>query len=141
MPYLTVKRQRRGTFEVDVGGHLLAVENRPAGTGHGAGPTPVEIMVAGLASSVAATVDGCLAHSSYNAAGILVTAHYHLSEAQPPRVSSLDLTVNLPPELPADRRAEIQKAIGQCLIGVTMPPSSEVGVVLVAGEGGSTAPR
>jgi putative redox protein len=132
MPYMTVKRQRRGTFEVDVDGHSLVVEDRPAGTGHGAGPTPVEIMVAGLASGVAATVDGYLTRHSFHADGVRVTAHYRLSAARPQRVGSIDLTVNLPPELPAELRAEIQKAIGQCIAGATMPQSPEVGVVLVS---------
>lgn len=137
MPYLTVKRQRRGTFEVDVDGHLLIVEDRPAGTGHGAGPSPVDIMVAGLASSVAAAVDDCLAHNSHLDAGLHVTAHYRPSTEQPHRVGSVDLTVSLP-ELPADRVAEIKGAIGQCIAGVTMAQSPEVGVVIVGDEAAST---
>jgi putative redox protein len=140
MPYLTVKRQKHGTFEVDVDGHSFVVEDRPDGTGHGAGPTPVELMVAGLASTVAATVDTYLAHDSYPAAGLHVTARYAVSTAQPDRVSSIDLTVNLP-ELAADRLGEIQGLIGQCIAGVTMPRPPDVGVVLVAGEAGSTATR
>lgn len=140
MPYLTVKRLRRGAFEVDVDGHSLAIEDRPTGTGHGAKPSPVDIMVAGLASSVATSVDDCLAHSSHLDAGLLVTAHYRPSTEQPHRVGSVDLTVSLP-ELPADRMAEIKRAIGQCIAGVTTSQAPEVGVVIVGGEAASTSPR
>lgn len=140
MPYLTVRLLKRGTFEVDVEGHSLIVEDRPAGTGRGAGPSPVDIMVAGLASSVAATVDDCLAHDSHLDAGLHVTAHYRSSTEQTHRVGSVDLTVSVP-ELPADRLAEIKLAIGECIAGVTMPQSPEIGVVIVGDEAVSTTPR
>jgi putative redox protein len=139
MPYLTIKRQRRSTFVANVDGHALVIEDRPSGTGHGAGPTPVELMVAGFAASVAATVDGYLTHHSFLGDGVRVTAHYRLSAVQPHRITSIDLTVNLPPELPPDRRAEIQRAIGQCIVDAAMPQSPEVGVILVSGEVPSTA--
>jgi putative redox protein len=141
MPYLTVKRQRRSTFVVNIDGHALVIEDHPSGTGHGAGPTPVELMVAGYASRVAATVDGYLTHHSLDGDGVRVTAHYRLSAAQPRRISSIDLTVNLPPDLPPDRRAEMQRAIGQCIVDAAMPQSPEVGVILVSDEVPSTAAR
>ncbi|HYM95981.1 MAG TPA: OsmC family protein, partial [Candidatus Sulfotelmatobacter sp.] len=81
MPYLTVTRKKPHTFDVDIDGHVLVVEDRPAGRGHGMGPTPVELTVAALASGVAAAVDAYLSQRSLRASDVRVSAHYRLSSA------------------------------------------------------------
>lgn len=137
MPYLTVKALKRGTFEVDADGHSFVVDDGKAARGGGAGPSPLDLSVAGLASNVAATVDDVLARYDCPDSEFRVTAHYRLSSTQPCRISSVDLTVNLP-ELPADRVAEIKGSIRRRIAATEIPPSLEVGVVIVTGEPAST---
>jgi len=133
MPYLTVKIPKRGTFEVDVDGHSLVVEGTTDQSGRGAGPSPVDMMVVGLVTSVAAAIDGWLTRVSSFDPALRVTAHYRVNNAQPRRLSSIDLTVILP-ELAAERTAEAKGVIQRCLAGSTIPPSLEVGLTLVTGE-------
>jgi putative redox protein len=130
MPYLTVNRQKRGTFDVDVEGHRLLVEDRAAGTGHGAGPSPVELLVTSVATRAASCADAYLARHGYPAAGLQVTCHYRCSVAQPSVVSSIDVTICAPPGLPEDHRADLLRAASRCGAGTT----AEVAVMLVVTE-------
>jgi putative redox protein len=130
MPYLTADRKKRSTFELEVEGHRLVVEDRPAGTGHGAGPSPVELLVSSVATRAASSADSYLARHGYPAAGLRVTCHYRCSAAQPSLVSSIDLTICAPPGLPADRHAELLRSVSRCGADVT----ADVAVMLVAAQ-------
>ena len=115
MPYLTAARKGRGTFEVDVEGRRLVVDDRPEGsTAHAAGPTPAQLLVSSLAASVASCAEAYLARSGLPAEGLGVTCHYRCAAARPHTVSSVDVTVSVPVELAPDRRSELLRAVGAC---------------------------
>lgn len=130
MPYLSVNRKRRGTFEVDVEGHRILVEDRPTGTGHGAGPTPGELLISGLVANVAAAAESFLSRNRLRVDGLAVTCHYRCSAAQPHEISSADITLCVPADLPADRRSELMRTVGRCA-GPLVP---EVAFMLVTQE-------
>jgi putative redox protein len=127
MPFLSVVLKGAHRFEVNVEGHRLVVDTG----GRDAGPTPTELLAAGLASCAAAYAESYLVAHGYRTAGMAVTCHYRLSPEHPARVAAIDVTVNMPLDLPDDRRLALLRAVEQCMAGNTlrMPPTINVMVV------------
>jgi putative redox protein len=130
MAYLTVSRRSQHSFEIKVEGHRLIVDARTADGGHDAGPTPTELLVASLAACAASNAEAYLAAHSYAAEGLGIACHYQLSADQPKRVSSIDLTVTVPPAVPAEWHRDLLRAIEQCTVGTTLRIPPRINVIL-----------
>ena len=101
-------------FEVAVRGHRLVVD-QPAPGGDDAGPTPVELFVAGLASCVAALARAYLLRHGLRADGLSVTAEYDVGK-RPSRVSEVRLVIRVPEGIPEHRRRGLLAVASRCTV-------------------------
>jgi uncharacterized OsmC-like protein len=117
-----------GRFEVAVRGHRLVVDQPPP-AGEDAGPTPVELFVAGLASCVAALGGLYLARHGLAADGLAVVAEHEQGE-RPSRVTRVRLVLEPPAGLPPNRLRGLLAVASHCTVhnSLVRPPEVEITV-------------
>jgi putative redox protein len=134
MPFLTVTHQGSHRFEVNVEGHRLIVDDRAAGGGRDAGPTPNELLAASLGSGAAANAETYLTTHGHSTAGLVVACRYELNTEQPPAVTAIEVTVTTRTELPIDQRRGLLKAVEQCIVGHNLRTPPLTHILLAAAE-------
>jgi hypothetical protein len=132
VPYVTSFRTGRRKFETYVDGRRLVVADASSATRGGGGSSGVELLVAGLSVCAAAAAEEALNRCLCSAAGVSVTCRYRV-QGESTRIASLDLTVTAPPGTPIGVRDLVGKAVGRRMSEL-VPPSTEVGVVLVSAD-------
>lgn len=132
MPYMTASRTAQNKFEILIEGRRLVVEEASSPSRSGGGPSGVELLVASLSVSAGAAAEEALNQSLSSAEGLGVTCHYRV-HGESRRIASLDLTITAPPGTPIGVRDLVSKAVGRRLSEL-VPPSTEVGVLLVSAD-------
>jgi putative redox protein len=130
---ITVRHVSGEQFVVDIRGHQLAVDQPKAVPYFEAGPTPVELFVAALASCAAHSAQLVLARTDANVS-VSATCEYEMSATPPWRVESVRVAVVVPSTLSAARLASIQRAVDQCTVHQSLRQPATVVVTLVAGS-------
>jgi putative redox protein len=120
-------------FAVDIRGHQLAVDQPKTAPNLEAGPTPVELFVAALASCAAHSAQLVLAKVDADAS-VTATCGYEMSGPPPWRVESVHIAVVLPNTLSAERLASVRRAVDQCTVHQSLRQPAEVEVTLVTGS-------
>ncbi len=106
-------------------GHWLSMDTSPAGGGHGAAPSPVELVLAGLAGCMAMDVLGMLEKMRARVVDFRIEARAQRAP-EPPRVfTKVDLTVHVRGDVKA---RQLEKAIAlsherYCSVGAMLKPS------------------
>jgi putative redox protein len=113
-------------LEVAVREHRLVVD-QPAPAGEDAGPTPVELFVAGLAGCVAALGGLYLARHGLSAEGLAVVAEHEQGE-RPSRVTRVRLVLEPPAGLPPNRLRGLLAVASHCTVhnSLVRPPEVEI---------------
>jgi putative redox protein len=99
-------------FEIGVRGHTVVVDQPEAGD---AGPTPVELFVAGLASCVAVLARRYLDRHGLPTGGLAVTAEHDVAD-RPSRVREVRLVVRVPDGVPEHRRRALLAVASHCTV-------------------------
>jgi putative redox protein len=128
---ITVSHVAGEHFTVDIRGHRLAVDQPNAVPGLEAGPTPVELLVAALASCAAHAAQLVLARIAPKAS-VTATCEYEMSQASPWHVEFVHVALVLPGQLSAQRLASIRRAVDQCTVHESLRQRFEVVVTLLA---------
>jgi putative redox protein len=128
---ITVRHVSGEQFVVDIRGHQLAVDQPKATPYFEAGPTPVELFVAALASCAAHSAQLVLARVDANAS-ITAICEYEMSTTPPWHVESVRVDMVLPITLSAERLASIRRAVDQCTVHESLRQPAKVVVTLVA---------
>jgi putative redox protein len=126
MARITVKHRRGPSFEVLVRGHAL-MSYEPVSLGADEeGPTPTELMVAGLAACAAEEAVMRLGSSGEDWESTDVGADFEW-DLDTGRVASIRLTVSLPVEISEITRYRVLRAMRRCpaLKLLTEPPAVE----------------
>lgn len=102
---------------VTVRDHDILVDQPGCDGGDDAGPTPVELFVASLAS--------CISHYARRGLGPLgpgpgVRCNWTMSDTAPWRVATIDVDVHLPEGTSAARLAAVERAIAHCTVHNTL---------------------
>lgn len=120
---IKVEYKRGDMFEIDVRHHRLRVDQPIEDGGSDAAPTPTELFVVSLASCVAFYVRRFLTRHGLPAEGLSVAADFAMEE-RPARVGRIELTINLPCDLPENRRAALMAVASHCTVHNTLenPP-------------------
>jgi putative redox protein len=118
---------------IRVRGHELIVDQPRDSGGEDAGPTPVDLFVASLASCVAHYARRGLGRGG---AGPRVRCSWAMSEQPPWRVTAISIEVMLPPGTSDQRVAAVRRAVAHCTVhnSLTWPPPVTVHTA-VATEG------
>lgn len=128
MTTIRVTHGAGASLEVAVREHRLVLD-QPTPDGDEAGPTPVELFVAGLAACVTALAGRYLARHGLDAGGLAVSADYEVVE-RPSRVARVRLSVEVPPGLPATRVRGLLAVASHCTVhnSLTAPPEIHLSV-------------
>jgi putative redox protein len=141
MERITVKHRHGQSFDIQVRGYPL-VSDEPVTLGGGdEGPTPTELMVAGLATCAAEEVIACLAEAGLSSDLTEVGADFGW-DVEGRRVASVRLTVNLPEGISENVRQKVLSSMLSCPARkmLTEPPIIEYelnagGIPTLAGPG------
>ena len=110
-------------------GHSVLVDQPTAAGGQDAAATPVELLVASLASCVAFYSGRYLTRHGLDREGLTVTADFTMAGDRPARVTSVRLEVSAP-GLPEQRRAAMLAVASHCTVHNTLRQEPSVSIEL-----------
>ena len=101
MPAIQVTHELNACYRVAVGGHQLTIDQPAAAGGDDRGPTPLQLLVAGLVACTAHYAGTYLDRRGLSREGLLVDGDFDMAEDKPPRVAAMSVTITPPPGLSA----------------------------------------
>jgi uncharacterized OsmC-like protein len=116
-------------FDIDIRGHLVAVDQPVADGGADTAPTPTELFVAGLAACVAFYARRYLTRHGLPTDGLQVSADYEMG-SRPARVARIDVRIALDADLPEDKRQALLAVASHCTVHNTLVQAPDVSVSL-----------
>lgn len=135
MGTMRVRHVHGDRFEIDVRGHVIAVDQPIVDGGTDTAPTPTELFVAGLTSCVAFYARRYLARHGLPDEGLTVTGRFEMA-AKPARVADIDIEITLPEAVPSDRREALLAVASHCTVhnSLTHRPHVRVGFADAAAD-------
>jgi uncharacterized OsmC-like protein len=103
-------------FRITVRGHELVADQPPDEGGTDAGPTPVELFAASLASCVAYYAASYLRRHDLPVEGLAVECDYAFAQDRPNRVGEVSMRVLVPAGFPERRRAGLLAVAERCTV-------------------------
>jgi putative redox protein len=119
-------------YEIAVRGHQIVVDQPVDDGGGDQGATPTELFVASLAACVAYYAGRFLTRHGYGRQGLTVAAGFEMASGRPARVAAINLTVHVPPEVPAERWPALRAVVHHCTVHNTLNQPPEVDITLTA---------
>lgn len=116
-------------FDIAVGCHVLAVDQPLSLGGGDTAPSPTDLFVASLASSVAFSARGYLVRHGLPADGLVVESEYTVGE-RPARVAEVKICVRVPDGVPVARRDELLAVVGQCTVHSTLETPPRIAITV-----------
>jgi len=125
---MRVRHVHGDRFEIDVRGHVIAVDQPVDDGGTDTAPTPTELFVAGLTSCVGFYARRYLVRHGLPDEGLTVTSRFEMG-AKPARVADIDIEITLPEAVPSDRREALLAVASHCTVhnSLTHRPHVRVG--------------
>ncbi len=118
------------SYEVSVRGHRVLIDQPAEAGGQDAAPTPTELFVASLAGCVAFYAGRYLTRHGYDRNGLAVQASFEMASDRPARVSGIQVTVQPPSSLPANRRPALLAVVSHCTVHNTLRQTPSVAIGL-----------
>src|SRR5438270_5270788 len=134
---MRVRHVHGDRFEIDVRGHVVAVDQPVEDGGRDSAPTPTELFVAGLTSCVGFYARRYLVRHGLPDEGLTVTATFEMA-AKPARVADIDIEIGLPEAVPADRREALLAVASHCTVHNTLTHRPHVHVGFADRAAGDT---
>jgi uncharacterized OsmC-like protein len=103
-------------YEVSVRGHRVRVDQPVGIGGDDNAVTPTELFVASLATCVAFYAGRYLTRHGYSRDGLGVSVEYELATDRPARVVAVQITLRVPPDLPAKRWPALHAVASHCTV-------------------------
>ena len=116
------------SYEVEVREHRIRVDQPIDNGGEDTAPTPVELLVASLATCVAFYAGRYLTRHGYSRRRLSVSVEHEMATDRPARVAAVRLRLQVPPTLPADQRSALRAVAAHCTVHHTLlnPPSISI---------------
>lgn len=127
--HLTVRHLDGDRFVIDIRGHSVTVDQPVDAGGTDTAPTPTELFIAGLASCVAFYARRYLARHGISAEGLGVSADFEIG-GQPTRVTRIQVLIDPPHDLPAQRRDAFLAVASHCTVHNTLSAPAPVDIRL-----------
>ena len=116
-------------FAAAVRGHEVRVDQPVDDGGEDSGPTPVELLVASLATCVAHYARRYLRRHDLPQEGLLVDAEWEMAKT-PSRVGAVTLRITVPAGVPAEQHEPLLKMASHCTVHNTLDASPDVTIAL-----------
>jgi uncharacterized OsmC-like protein len=133
---LVVRSLGGDRYGVQVRGHELIVDQPTDAGGTNLGPTPVELLVASLASCVTHYAGSYLARHHISREGLRVDTSWQMSQEPPARVASVAVRITPPLALPPGRLPALLAVARACTVHNSLERAPDVRIeVTEASEG------
>lgn len=129
MASMSVRYTSGDRFTASVRGHEIHVDQPEQDGGEDSAPTPVELLVASLATCVAHYARRYLRRHELPTDGLGVTAEWEIVTG-PARVGPVVVVLTVPDGVPADRLEALLKVASHCTVHNTLTHAPEVSVRL-----------
>jgi uncharacterized OsmC-like protein len=133
---ITVTHEGGLRFAAQIRTHQLIVDQPSSAGGADAGPMPIELLGASLATCVALYVQQFCAARGLSTRGLAVEVDQHAAR-NPGRIARFDLRVRLPDGLPASYLPALQRVAQSCPAHNTLVHGAEVHVEVHSSAVGS----
>jgi putative redox protein len=117
-------------YAVTTRGHTVLTDQPVDAGGMDEGATPTELLVAALASCVAYYAGRYLVRHGLPREGLAVTAQFQMAAGRPARVGDVQLRIEVPAGIPAERRAALLAVASHCTVHNTLRQEPGVAIVL-----------
>jgi uncharacterized OsmC-like protein len=129
MPALTVSHLGGDRFAVQVRDHVVHVDQPSDAGGEDSAPTPLELLLASLASCVGHYARRYLARHGLPEEGLAVRATADMGE-RPARLTTIAISLTVPEGVPAERRDALLAVASACTVHNTLMTPPEVSITL-----------
>ena len=115
-----VARRENGAFrhEIKVRDHTLTSDEDEEDGGDDAGPSPLELLAASLASCSAVTMEMYAERKGWDIGEVVVDVDYEPAQRGSP--TRFRINVQLPKELPEDQRTRLMQIVAKCPVHRTL---------------------
>jgi uncharacterized OsmC-like protein len=133
MDLITVTHKAGSEFGIRVRGHEVITDMAVKEGGRDAGPSPVELLAGALGACIAMTVQRYCQNHGYTDGEVAVSLTLELA-SDPKRVKSIVVDLEVPKDVPEDRKEVIRRVAERCPIHETLktPPDVDLDVVVRA---------
>jgi putative redox protein len=113
-------RRSGGSLEnhIEIRGHRLTADEQPASGGSDAGPSPLELLAASLASCTAVTMEMYAKRKGWDIGDVSVGVDYEPAQRGSP--TRFEMKISLPKELPEDQRQRLMQIAAKCPVHRTL---------------------
>ncbi len=117
-------------YDIRVRGHRVLVDQPADLGGADRAPTPTELFVGSLAACVAFYAGRYLTRHGFDRDGLEVHADFDMATDRPARVAAIRITVRVPDDFPAERRAALAAVASHCTVHNTLTTQPDVTVAV-----------
>lgn len=114
-PHIEVRYAGGEAYIADIRGHRLWVDQLADDGGSDAGPAPIELFVASLATCVAHAAGRFLSWHGLGRAGMRVWVEFAMTGNHPDRVAAINLRLTVP-KLPVELTPQLRDAVTRCTV-------------------------
>jgi putative redox protein len=119
-------------YEIQIRGHRVLVDQPADVGGADRAPTPTELFVGSLAACVAFYAGRYLTRHGFDRDGLQVHADFTMAPDRPARVAAMAITVRVPDDFPAERRAALATVASHCTVHNTVTTQPDITVTATA---------
>jgi putative redox protein len=130
MATMSVSYEGGDRFTASVRGHQIPVDQPESDGGADAAPTPVELLVASLATCVGHYARRYLARHDLPTEGLAVDAEWEIVR-NPARLGPVTVRLTVPEGVPDERRGPLLAMASHCTVHNTLEQAPEVSITLV----------
>jgi putative redox protein len=128
---ITVTRKTGSEFAICVRAHEVTSDMSAKYGGCDRGPSPIELFAGSLGACIAMTVNRYCQSHGYTNGSVGVSLTLQMAD-DPIRVKSIVVDLEIPKDVPEDRREAIRRVAEHCPIHATLknPPDVDLDIVL-----------
>ncbi|MBN2381558.1 OsmC family protein [bacterium] len=115
MDLINLEYSHKKAFTITIRHHKLICDMHLEDGGADAGPNPVELFSASLASCIGMIAYEYCLHHALSTEGISLSVLPQIAD-NPKRIQAITMDLTMPADFPEDRKQAIQKAARQCVI-------------------------
>jgi uncharacterized OsmC-like protein len=139
MDLISVERRAGLAFEVRVRDRRVECDMAPSDGGRGEGFTPLELVAGAAGACIAMAVQAWCESCDHDGGDVAASVTFELV-ADPKRMGTIVVDLEVPAEVPSNRREALNRVIEECPIRETLRNPPPVDVEILMNSGGEPGP-